>query len=126
MLLLPDADQKVVWFDIPVEEAALMDELDSLEHLNSKHKDSLEAKLAPTILVKVLKRRPKQIHDEHIEVSNLAVIVHLRHADSPIKDLVQLGLVVELWELRLGRFKLNGYFLACFFVLRCVIRSQKK
>jgi hypothetical protein len=35
MLLFLDAYQEVIWFNIPVKEAILMDELYSLQHLNS-------------------------------------------------------------------------------------------
>ena len=39
MLLLANSDQKVIRFDVAMEEATLMDELDALQHLNGEHED---------------------------------------------------------------------------------------
>jgi len=37
VLLAAEPDQEVVRLDIPVQEAALVDEFDTLQHLNSNH-----------------------------------------------------------------------------------------
>lgn len=57
MLMIADTYQEVVWLDISVQEATLVNELNTLKHLDGKHQDSLKAKLAATVLVQILEGR---------------------------------------------------------------------
>jgi len=49
--VVADADKEVVRFDITMQEATLMDELNALEHLDGEHEHGLQAKFSPAILV---------------------------------------------------------------------------
>ena len=118
VLVVGHADQEVVRLDVSMQESALVDELNALKHLNGEHEYGFQAELASTILIEILKRRSKQIHHKHVVVSNLAVKVHLGHTNSPVKDSIKLGLVVELGELGLRRFELNSDFITSLLVLR--------
>ena len=56
VLLLADTDEEVIWFDVSVKEAALVDVLDTLEHLDGKHQDGLQAEFTSAVLVEIFKR----------------------------------------------------------------------
>lgn len=107
VLLRGQSDQKVVRLYVTVEEPALVNKLNALQHLDRKHQDCLQRKLASTVLVQIFERRAKEVHHEHIVVSILAVVVHLGDADGPVEDLVELRLVVQLRKLSLGRLNLH-------------------
>ena len=117
VLLLADADQEVVRLYVAVQESALMDELYALQHLNRQHQDCLQSELASAVFIQVFETGPQQVHHEDIVISDLAKVVHLWHAHGPVKDPVQLRLVVKLRELRLCRLKLDRNILARLFVL---------
>jgi len=50
VLLLTDTNQKVVWFDISMQEMARMDKLNPLKHLISKHQDSFETEFSLAVI----------------------------------------------------------------------------
>ena len=53
VLLFTETDQEVVRLDVPVQESALVNELDPLEHLNRQHQDGLVSELATTVLIQI-------------------------------------------------------------------------
>ena len=81
VLLLLDANQKVVRLYVSVEEAILVNELNPLKHLNGEHQNSFEGKLPPAVLEEVFKTGSKQINDHHVVVSFMSKMVHLWHSN---------------------------------------------
>ena len=49
-----DPHEEVVRLDVSMEEAALVNELDALQHLDGEHKDGFKTELASTVLIEVL------------------------------------------------------------------------
>ena len=54
VLLLADSNEEVIGLDVSVQEVARVDELDSLQHLVSQHKDCLEGELTLAVVEQVL------------------------------------------------------------------------
>ena len=54
VLVVAHSYQEVVRLDVPMEEAALVNELDALQHLDGEHKDGFKTELASTVLIEVL------------------------------------------------------------------------
>lgn len=62
------SDQKVVRFDVSVDNAFLMDLFDASDHLHSDLQNRLQIELPLARLEQVLQRRAKQVHHHHVEV----------------------------------------------------------
>jgi len=78
-------DEEIVGLDIPVDNTVLVAFLNSLNHLNSNHQDSLEVQTFPARLEEVFERRSEQIHDHDVEADAgdrvvSADVVELGHA----------------------------------------------
>lgn len=50
------SNQKVVWFDVSVDNPLFVDHLDSLDHLHCYVQDSLEIELSPALLEQIFQR----------------------------------------------------------------------
>ena len=59
MLLLLNADQKVVWFYISVQETILVDKLNSLQHLYGEHQNRFESKFPAAVFEQILQTWPE-------------------------------------------------------------------
>ena len=70
--LLGATNQKVVGFDISMDDSFFMDSLDSLDHLDCNVETSLQIKLSPAFLELVLKTLSKEIHDH--DMVHLAIL----------------------------------------------------
>ena len=71
------SNQKVIWFDVSVDDSLFMDLLNTLNlfqminwkleyHLNSNAQDSLEVKLSSALLEKIFKTFAEEIHHHHV------------------------------------------------------------
>jgi hypothetical protein len=116
---LSDAHQKVVGFDVTMDEVARVDIFDAgnlwgrlvmeLEtrkgaaryQLVSQEQDSLETEFAVAKVEEVLEGGPEQIKDHGIVVAFGTVPANKRHTDTASEGLVDLGLVLELGMLSL-------------------------
>lgn len=78
------SDQEVIWLDIPVEQAVLVQLFNSTDHLEGYQAGRFEVELALALLKQVLQARPEQVHDYDVELI-LGVclirsdVVELRH-----------------------------------------------
>ena len=59
MLLLLNADQKVVWLYISVQETILVDKLNSLQHLYGEHQNRFESKFPAAVFEQILQTWPE-------------------------------------------------------------------
>ena len=107
VLLLSGANQKVVRLYVSVQKPALMHKFYPLEHLDGKHKHSLQGELVAAILAQIFQTWTQQVHYEHVPVADNPKEVHLRNSNLPIKHLIQLRFVIELGKLGFGTLKLN-------------------
>ena len=46
-------DHDIIWFDIPVDEAIQVHELNPLQHLDGQHEHSFEGESAPAVLEQI-------------------------------------------------------------------------
>lgn len=109
VLLLTDTNQKIVRFNIPVQEMAGVYELDSLQHLVSEHQNGLEGEFALAVVQKILEGGPKEVDDHHIVVAFDSEPMYVRDTDATLKDTVELGLIEELRMLGPDWLQLDGY-----------------
>ena len=70
--LIVTTNEEVVRFDITVDNALFMDNLDPLDHLNGDVQDSLEVEFATALLEQVFERLSEQVH--HHNVVHLAIL----------------------------------------------------
>ena len=54
VLLLAEADQEVVWLDVAMKEAILVNEFDTLQHLDCQHEHRFVRELLPAVFEQVL------------------------------------------------------------------------
>ena len=59
LCLLSATDKEVVWLDVAVDYALLVDLLDALDHLDGNQQDRLQVELALAGLEEVFERRPE-------------------------------------------------------------------
>ena len=58
-----EADAEVVGFDVSVEEVAVVDVLDSSDHLIDEHENSFQRELAKGVFEETFEGRAHQVHD---------------------------------------------------------------
>jgi hypothetical protein len=73
--LLSATNQKVVGLDIPMNDSLLVDNLDSLDHLNGNVQDSIEVELSSAFLEQVFEGLAEHVHDH--DVVHLAILSFL-------------------------------------------------
>ena len=66
---LVETDAEIVWLDIPVDEVAVVNILNSGDHLVNEHEHGLEGELAEGVLEEALKGGAHQIHHKHVVVA---------------------------------------------------------
>lgn len=76
--LLPHTHEKVFRLDVPMDEAARVQELHSRHQLIPQHQHRLEGQLAAAKRKQVLEGGAKQVHNHHVVVSFLGEPMHLR------------------------------------------------
>lgn len=59
-------NEEVVRFDVTMNDALFMDNLDSLDHLDCNVENGLEVELAAALLEQVLEGLTEQIHDHNV------------------------------------------------------------
>ena len=101
MLFFVDADQKVIWFHVPVDEMIIVQVLDPLQHLVSNHDDSLVAELPLAVHEQVLQARPQQVHHHRVVVALHAEPVHTRYP----------SYYIEQGKFRIKNSQINYYYL---------------
>ena len=79
ILVGPPANEKIIRFNIPMQNSPLMDKLDELQHLQSNHDSGFKWKFAIASIQHILERLTQIVHDHHIIVSLPPDIVHLRN-----------------------------------------------
>lgn len=57
-----ESDAKVLWFDVSVEELAVVDVLNYSDHLIDEHKHCFEGELAMSVFEEIFQGRPKHFH----------------------------------------------------------------
>jgi hypothetical protein len=66
---LVQANAEIVRLDVPVDEVAVVDVLNSGDHLVDEHQHRLEGKLAQRVLEERLQRRTHEVHHQHVVVT---------------------------------------------------------
>jgi hypothetical protein len=77
MLLLLNADQKVVWFNVSVQETILVHKLNSLQHLYGQHQNRFQGKFPAAVFEQILQTWSEEINDHNIIVTFHSKKVHL-------------------------------------------------
>jgi hypothetical protein len=90
-----------------------VDVLHSGEKLIGNHQNGLQRKMTLAKLEKILQGLAKEIHDQDIVIAFGAVPPHIWDADAARDDLVNAGLVEQLWRSSLGRFEFDRSFFLC-------------
>lgn len=107
VLPLPEAHEKVVGLDVPVQVQPRVDVLDSLDHLVGQHQHRLQTEFPSAFPEKFFEAASERIHDHNVSFFVLAEPVHLRDADAVVQNLVDLVLVEKL-RLAHGHWLLLG------------------
>jgi len=66
--VVSNSHDKVVWFNVTVDNVLGVDVIQALNHLNSQHEDRLQRKPLTTADEQVLKGWTKEIQHEHIVI----------------------------------------------------------
>jgi len=85
---------------------------DSANHLVRKHEDGLHGEPPGAKVEKILQGRPKEIHHQDVVVALGAIPTNVGNSDTPLKNLVEFGLVEKLRVPGLDGLELDGDFLA--------------
>ena len=126
VLFFAVAYQEVIGFHVPVNEVIIVQEFESLDHLVSDHERRLNCEFTLAEVERVFETRTEQVHDHRIVVAlypkpvnrwysscndqkTLANCIKSKSIHSclltaSIQNLVDLGLIKQLWEFRLDRF----------------------
>ena len=75
LVLVVAANQKVVRFNIPVDDSLGVSLFDSANHLNGAVANSRQIKLLLAVLKETLQRLPKQVHYHDVELVGLTLLV---------------------------------------------------
>jgi len=101
--------------------AVQVDELYALEHLDGQHEHGFQREAAPAIFVEVFEGGSQLVHHHDVEVTFSSVVVDFRYANCTVENLVEFRFVVQLRELCLRWFELNGEF----FIVLGIISYKK-
>ena len=110
----PDAHQKVVGLDVPMDEVLVVDEFDARNHLIGEHEYGLHGKAARAKVEQVLQTGPEQVHHEYVVVLLLAVPAYVRYTHASLQYFVQFAFVQKLRVARFYGLELDGDFLLFF------------
>lgn len=102
-------NDKVVRFDITMNEVTVMDVLHTSDHLDCQHVDSLLGEFSVAKVEQILQTWTQQIHHHYILHRVGFVHVHVGDTVASFKYSVQLGLRLKLRGLGLCIFDLDGY-----------------
>ena len=64
--LVSSSNQKIIWFDISMDDSLLMDDLDSLDHLDRDVENGADVELSSAFLEQVLEWLTEHIHDHDV------------------------------------------------------------
>ena len=81
--LIVGCDHNILWFDISMDDSLLVDDLDSLDHLDGDVEASLEVKFSSALLEVVFETLTEEVHDHDV--------VHLTILCLLIADEMQIG-----------------------------------
>mmetsp|Transcript_17046 Transcript_17046/g.26332 ORF Transcript_17046/g.26332 Transcript_17046/m.26332 type:complete len:339 (-) Transcript_17046:210-1226(-) len=99
VLLLAVADEEVVGLHIAVDKVVIVQKLEPLNHLVSKHQGGLNSELALAVVEQILETRPEEVHDHGVVVALYAEPVDGRNSGSSVENFVDLGFVEQLGKL---------------------------
>lgn len=83
-----DSHQKIVGFDIAVNEVLVVHIFDAANHLIGEHKHGLHCKLATTKVEQILETRSEQIHNENVVAVFLSKPSYVRNSDASLQNFV--------------------------------------
>jgi uncharacterized protein (UPF0264 family) len=78
--ILAASDDKIVGFDIAVDVALVVDELDAFDHLQAHHQGGFEVEAAAVVDEEVLEGLAEQVHHHHVVLVLGADVVGVRDA----------------------------------------------
>ena len=81
----PNPHQKVVWFDVPMDEILVVHILDPPNHLVSQHEDGLHGKSPRAEVEEIFEARAKQVHHQHIVVALYTKPPNMRDTHASLK-----------------------------------------
>ena len=118
---LTPADHKIVWFDISVQIALILDVFYPLDHLVPDHQGGLQIESPPICYKEILQGLAKQVHNHNIVFSFAAAVVN--PGDAVVGGGViswdtvdDLGFVKQLWAFVADSFKFDCNFRLVFVV----------
>lgn len=108
---LTASNQKILWFDVAMQEVSFVHLLNSLEHLTAYPADGFLAEFLFTKLKQVIDGGTKHIHYQDIEITFNTIPVYLCISLNSSKFFIKLVFILQLWVICFVPFKFDCYHL---------------
>mmetsp|Transcript_93831 Transcript_93831/g.148212 ORF Transcript_93831/g.148212 Transcript_93831/m.148212 type:complete len:206 (+) Transcript_93831:516-1133(+) len=123
--LLSQTNQKVVRLNVAVDEILRVHILNAVHCLVSEHQHRLQTKLAVAKAEEILERGAEKIENHNIVVAFHSIPMDVWHANATCQNLVQLGLVQQLWVLRFDGLQFDGNLVTSLYICANVNISKR-
>lgn len=109
---LANSHQKVVRFDVPMNEGFGVNVFDTGNELICQEQDGLQREFAVAEVKQILQAGPEEVQDHGVVVTFCAEPSNERNTNTSSKGLVDTGLIFELWMLGLDALEFDSNLLS--------------